>query len=69
MCRIKITQEIEVYEVDGVEVGAGKTVKLKVLSHWNRHQLVAIGIGEKKYTVVGNDLITAIRNAMNTGDK
>ena len=68
MSRIEVTQKIEVYEINDEEVPIGKTVTIGVESHWNLDNRVVLRIGRKSYTVVGNDLITATKNAMNTGD-
>jgi len=68
MSRIEVTQKIEVYEINDEEVPIGKTVTIGVESHWNLDESVVLRIGRKSYTVVGNDLITATKNAMNTGD-
>lgn len=67
MARINIKQEIQVYEVNDVEVPIGKEVTIRVDSHWNRDELVVLGIGRKRYTVVSEDLVTAIHNAENSG--
>ena len=68
MSRIEVTQKIEVYEINDEEVPIGKTVTIGVESHWDLDNRVVLRIGRKSYTVVGNDLITATKNAMNTGD-
>lgn len=67
MARIKVAQEVKVYEVNEEEVGVGKEEHITVDSHWNRREFVVIGFGDKKLTVVGNNLQTAIENAQNTG--
>jgi hypothetical protein len=65
---IKVESEVECYEVDGkeVEVG-GDRPKIRVLSHWNRDELVTLKVGTKTYTVVGDHLERAIQNARNKG--
>jgi hypothetical protein len=68
MARIKVTQEIKVYEIGGKEVPLGTDKNLGILSHWNVRDFVILNFGnEMQITVSGNDLITAINNAMNTG--
>ena len=67
MSRVKVKQEIEVYEIDGEAVGIGETVSMAVNSHWNRNEFVVIGFNGKELTVVGDDLKTAIKNAENSG--
>lgn len=66
---IEVQNIIPVYEIDGQEVKFADP-KLRptigVASHWNRMDLVVIKIGDKNYTVVAGDLITAIKNATNT---
>lgn len=39
---------------------------IKVHNHWNTKKMVELEVDGKRYTVVGEDLITAIKNAMNT---
>jgi endonuclease V-like protein UPF0215 family len=65
--KIKITQEIKIYEVDDKEVPVGQDFTLGILSHWNWNDHVIIVSNGKKVTVSGTDLIRAIQNAMNTG--
>lgn len=65
---IKVDSEVECYEVDGKEVDiGGDSPKLRVLSHWNRNELVVLKVGSKTYTVVGDHLERAIANARNVG--
>jgi len=63
---IKVKQTVEIYEENDVEVSIGTSKSLGVESHWNHNERVILGFGEKRITVVGRDLITAIQNAMNT---
>ena len=40
--------------------------QIKVHSHWNTKRYVELEVDGKRYTVVGQDLITAVENAMHT---
>ncbi len=40
--------------------------RIKVHSHWNTKRHVELEVDGKRYTVVGQDLITAVENAMHT---
>ena len=64
MSRIKISQKITIYEIDDEEVADNE---LSINSHWNYDNFVILKIGNKDYTVDGDDLKTAIDNAMNSG--
>ena len=67
MSKIKVSQEIKVYEIDGNET-VGETV-LKVFSHWNWKDRAVLQLGKgRKFTILRQDLITALDNAGNTGD-
>jgi hypothetical protein len=65
MGKNKVITKVEIYEVDDKEVPIGMFRSLKVLSHWNRRELVVIEVNGKKYTVEGDDLMAAIENAQN----
>ncbi len=67
MARIKVEQEIDVYEVDGEDGEIGEGSIIKVNSHWSRDDFVVLEVGGKSYTVAGDDLETAITNAQNSG--
>lgn len=67
MNRVKVTQEINVYEVDDETVSTRKEIVLEVMSHWNWDNFVRLKFEDKSITVSGQDLKTAINNAMNTG--
>lgn len=63
---MKVTNEIEVYEVDGKdETPAVDRIKIHVESHWNMNDRVVLNMGDIKYTVMADDLEKAIRNATN----
>ena len=67
--KIEVKQEIKVYEVDDVEVIAGKIVKLGVDSHWSNNEFVILQYGKNQsVTVKASDLSDAIKNATNTGN-
>jgi hypothetical protein len=66
--KIKVSQEVNVYELDGNELPIGSDMKLNVYSHWNRSNMIVLQFkGENQITVLGNDLSRAIDNAMNVG--
>ena len=67
MARIKIRQTIEIYEENDEDVPIGKEKSLGVESHWNCNERVILVFGRHRITVIGNDLITAAQNAMNSG--
>ena len=62
---IKVKQEVEIYEEDDEEIKGLEGKHLTVESHWNWDERVTLVIGRKRYTVLGDDLKTAIDNAMN----
>ena len=64
MSIIEVTQKLDVYEFNGEEITG---VAINVNSHWNRHEWVVLGVGDNLYVVCGDDLKTAINNAMNSG--
>ena len=67
MSKIKVSQEIHVLEVNGDE--AVEETTLKVFSHWNYRGRAVLQLGKgKKFTILRQDLITALDNAGNTGD-
>lgn len=63
---IKIKQTIEIYEENDEQVPMGINKSMGVESHWNRDERVILVVGKRRITVIGQDLITAIQNAMNT---
>jgi len=65
MSRIKIHQEIKVYEIDGED--ALLDCALGVDAHWNNDEMVVLVVEEHSFTVVGDNLKVAIDNAMNSG--
>ena len=68
MSEIIVHQSIEIYEVDDVDVPTDKEVQMGIHSHWALNDLVILEVEGKKYTVMGETLIIAVRNAMNTGE-
>lgn len=67
MSRVKVKCEVQVYEVQGEDVPVGASgPPLTTESHWNRDEFVVVKFNKQEFTVVGSDLITAIKNAMNT---
>ena len=63
---IKVKQTVEIYEENDAEVPIGTNKSIEVESHWNWNERVILVIGRRRITVIGEDLITAIQNAMNT---
>ena len=66
MSRVKVTQTIDVYEVDGEESHGLVLLQLGVNSHWNDSDRIVLTWKDQRITVVGSDLATAIQNARNT---
>ena len=70
---IQVENFIEIYEINGVKVlgyySMNNDLNLKVESHWNDDKKVTIVIpqkdGNRRISVNGRDLKTAIDNAMN----
>lgn len=60
---IDVACELRVYEVDGVDVPAGKTVRVRIEGHWNMDRMVVLKVGDRSVTVLGHDLTTAVANA------
>jgi hypothetical protein len=70
MIKIKVTNVINVYEINGTEIPIGKTETLKVTSHWNDHDLITLDLitlekDNIKLTVSARQLKMAIDNACN----
>ena len=64
---IKVSNELVVYEVDGVSVASPiDGPRVHVRSHWNRNELVVVELEGKRMTLVAKDLLAAISNATNT---
>jgi len=62
---MEVINKIEVYEINGEEIGLGKRKDINIISHWNREEFVVIKIGRNTYTVSAEKLEKAIRNATN----
>ncbi len=56
--RVTVICELDVYEGD--DLNTEKKIGIRVSSHWNRREVVHLYIGEKRYTVVADDLIEAM---------
>lgn len=68
MSKIKVTQEIDVYEVNGESAAGIPPLTLRVESHWNRRQLAVLQFQDGPcITVDIDDLKRALDNAGNTG--
>jgi hypothetical protein len=67
MSRLEIENRLEIYEIDGDDIGtADEDKKLIVRSHWNRREFVVIELEkDRSVTVVADDLKDAIQNATN----
>lgn len=68
MARIEINQKIRVYERNGKEVTSPTEETIGINAHWNDDNMVILVINDQSYTVAGNDVLTAVANAMNSGD-
>lgn len=64
---MKVTNELKLYEMDGVEAKAIDGPVLLVRSHWVRREMVVLIVGGHEYTVARSELAAAIGNATNTG--
>lgn len=62
---IKVVCEVDIYEKDGGEANPADEFKIIVESHWNYSDRVTLVVGGHRYTVIGDHLIQAIRNAEN----
>ena len=62
MANVKVNCNIETYPDDST---SAKKELVGVKSHWNCSDRVNIKVGSKEVTVVGEDLIIAVRNCMN----
>ena len=62
---IKIECEVESSLEEDFDV-IGKRDMIRVISHWNRNELVTLMVGKEKRTIDGDELIKAIENAMRT---
>ncbi len=69
MGRIIVEQQIKIYEVNGKETPIGVTRTLRIASHGSWNTFVVLQMDGEEIAVDGDDLKTAIDNAMNTGDR
>jgi hypothetical protein len=63
MSRIKVSQEVTCYDVE-----TDDNRILNVNSNPNSNEYVVLEFAETKISVHGEDLITAVENAMSTGE-
>ena len=56
---IKVTCQLEDYSSPAMP-------SIKVHNHWNTKRQIELEVDGKRYTVDGQDLITAVENCMNT---
>jgi hypothetical protein len=61
---MKVSQELNVYEIDGVKTDIHKQL-LIVKSHWNFTDRVILMFGGREITVLSSELQKAIKNATN----
>ena len=66
---IRVECEVTIYEKNGERTTLKDREPLTVVSHWNQNAWVCVRFGDISVTVKGDDLITAIRNAMSTGSR
>jgi hypothetical protein len=62
---IKVENKIYCYEIDGIETKGLDRPEILIKNHWCRSNMVIINIEGKTYTVLAQDLITAINNSTN----
>lgn len=62
---IKVSNVIDIYEINGEEVCSIDGPTIEVRSHWNSRDFVVLVVDGKEYTVVARDLEAAIDNAQN----
>jgi len=62
MKTLKVSVEVDIYEIDGREVKG----YIMVHSHWNQDTKVILEINGKKYTVLAGEFKKAIENTTNT---
>lgn len=63
---ITVTNEVNVYELDGKDLPVNEYMHIVVTNHWAERRRVNIIINGQRLTVVASDLITAINNAINS---
>jgi len=66
---IKVTSEVDIYELNGKKTQPKVGVESKSLlvkSHWNESGKIVLEYGGETITVVASDLIVAVYNAKNT---
>lgn len=63
--KIKVSNKLKIYEVNGTEPKPIDGPQLEVLSHWNRQAFVVLKFGSDEVTVLASDLDKAIENAKN----
>ena len=64
MSKIKVVNEIDIYEEDDEDVATRDKI-LRIESHWHMNDRVVLIIGKKRYTLIAQDLKKAIENATN----
>lgn len=62
---MKVINELNIYEIDGLKVSTKEVQVLKINSHWNYSDRVVLEIDDLKITVLVSDLQKAIQNASN----
>lgn len=62
-----VQQTIDAYEVNGDDL-PGLEYKIGVNSHWSDSDWIVLQVGGNLYTVDGQSLIKAVKNALNTQD-
>lgn len=63
--RIKVRNEVDIYEENGENTALDKGEPLIVESHWNCRDRIVLSRGKINITVIANDLKAAIQNATN----
>ena len=65
---IKVSNELKVYEINGVKMIAIPQPTITIRSYWNGDDRVVLEIDGKSYTLIARELEVAIRNATNKGE-
>lgn len=63
--KFDVTNELDVYEIDGSDTRKVGGPKMQVKNHWNRKAFVMLEFEGKSLTVLADDLKRAIDNSQN----
>lgn len=62
---MKIINLININEINGEDIKLSAREELQIESHWNYKDRVVLIFGDKKITVLADELIYAIKNSCN----